>query len=80
MQHFRTRLLLAVSILVLIFGLACFNFTKPSALQHHTKVAAEKGWPAPSDTVMAAGVLAVIAGASGATFVISRLFARRNRK
>ena len=53
-------------------GLACLNFTKPSTVSHHVEWAAEENMPAPSDAIMAAGVIFVAGGLCTLTVAVIR--------
>lgn len=80
MKGVTSWVLLGVSLLLLGFGLACFNFTKPSALEHHTRVAAENNWPAPSDRIVLLGVVSAIMGASGSCLAIRGTITRHREE
>ena len=56
-------IILGLGAILVVFGAACLNYTKPSAVEHHRNWAAEHDAPPPSDTVMLGGVTAVAAGA-----------------
>ncbi len=45
-----------IGLLLMGFGVACFNYTKPGALQYHQEWAAANGRPAPTDTIFWCGV------------------------
>jgi hypothetical protein len=48
---------------VLVFGLLCLNYTKPSNLERHAAVAKEKGLPSPSANIHHMGMgLTALAG------------------
>jgi hypothetical protein len=67
----KTRWLLGVvGALVLGFGLACLNYTKADALDHHRAVAQRHHLPPPSATILYGGVLAVVLGAATVGFVL----------
>ncbi len=52
------RLVIPVSgAILMMFGAACINCTKPSALEHHRSWAAQHDAPPPSDTVLMDGVV-----------------------
>ena len=52
-----TRVLLSfVGLGLVLFGLACLNYTKESTLEHHERWALEHGLPAPGPGVTAVGV------------------------
>lgn len=52
-----------VGLVLLGFGIACFNYSKPGTLEYHQAWASEHGRPAPSDTVLWSGVAAAVIGA-----------------
>jgi hypothetical protein len=58
--------------LVLVFGLACLNYTKAEGLEHHREVARQHGWPPPDATIFYAGVGSVVVGATAVGFVAGR--------
>ena len=62
-----------VGVALVAFGFGCFNYTKPSTIQHHQEWAAEKGMPAPSDNVLRGGMGSAALGA----FVIGFSLRRR---
>ncbi len=49
---------------VLIFGLACLNYTKVGSLERHRTVAEERGWPSPSPTIAYSGMALTASGAA----------------
>lgn len=57
-----------IGLLLLVFGIACFNYTKPGTLQHHRAWAAEHGRPAPTDTIVWGGASSAIFGAFAVGF------------
>jgi cytochrome c biogenesis protein CcdA len=66
-------ILIALGVLLLAFGLACTNFTKPDALQYHQQWAEENDMPGPTSAVSWAGFNAAAVGA----FLIGLSFAVR---
>jgi hypothetical protein len=59
-----TRGLIAVvGALLLVFGLACLNYTKADGLEHHQEAARRYGLPPPSPPILYGGVAAVVVGA-----------------
>jgi hypothetical protein len=69
----RLRMLMVLGGLVAIgFGLACLNYTKPDALEHHRRQAAQRNLPAPGPGIHFLGAAAITAGAVTAGFVIGR--------
>ena len=69
---------IAAGVLLVAFGLACFNYTKPSTLQHHQEWAREHAMLAPSDTVFWAGVGSVALGAFVLGFSVRRRHTERS--
>ena len=61
---------------LVLFGLACFNYSKESTLEHHTRWAEEHGAPPPGRGTFLAGV-----GSAGIGIGIAGygLLARRTR-
>ena len=72
MNRIRHWGLIGVCVLLAGLGVACFNFTKPSGLEHHRAVAAENGLPAPSDGIAWLGVVLLILGAGTAGLLTGR--------
>jgi hypothetical protein len=50
--------------LIVVFGLACLNYTKVGSLEHHRAVAEERGWPLPSPAIAYSGMVLTAAGAA----------------
>lgn len=61
-----------LGLLLLAFGAACINYTKPSALEHHQEWAAKNKMPAPSDTILIGGVVSISAGVVLIGFAVSQ--------
>jgi len=60
----RTRKVIGVvGALLLVFGLACLNYTKADGLEHHQEVARRYGLPPPGNPILYGGVAAVVVGA-----------------
>jgi hypothetical protein len=53
----------ALSLLLLLFGLLCLNFTKASNLPKHTQFAIEHDLPKPGEGILFTGAAAIMAGA-----------------
>ncbi len=53
-----------IGVLILAFGLACLNYTKPATLLHHQEWATQNARPEPNDMVFWTGVGSVAVGAS----------------
>jgi hypothetical protein len=64
---------LVIGILSFLFGLACFNYTKASAWDHHQAFARQHQLPEPSNGILLCGIVAVSFGAG----VIGFSFGRR---
>ena len=62
----------SIGLLLMGFGVACFNYTKPGALQYHQEWAAANGRPAPTDTIFWGGAVSVSVGACAVGFGIAR--------
>jgi hypothetical protein len=56
-------LMIIVGAMLLLFGLACFNYTKASAWDHHMAFARQYQWPEPSNVILLCGIVAVSFGA-----------------
>lgn len=60
----------AVGLLLVGSGIACFNYTKPATLPHHQAWATEHGRPAPSDGVLWTGVGLAVTGGLALGFAV----------
>ena len=69
MQGIRRGILVA-GLLLLLFGLACLNYTKADGLVRHREAARVHGLPPPSASILYGGVLAVILGAGSIGYAI----------
>ena len=68
-----TRWLRAVlSLLVLLFGLGCLNYTKGPGIEHHREVARQRNLPPPERPIFYGGVVATVLGAAAFGFVFGR--------
>ena len=63
--------LVVVGLLLLGFGIACFNYTKPGTLQYHQAWASEHGRPAPTNTVLWSGVVSAVIGSLAVGFGVA---------
>jgi hypothetical protein len=63
--------------LLLLFGLACLNYTKAGSWEHHQEEAALHDWPPPSPTIFYGGTLATVLGSAGIGFVAGKLGSAR---
>ena len=68
----KSSFILILGAILVMFGAACINYTKPSALEHHQRWAAQHDAPPPSDTVLIGGVVSVAAGVGLLGFGVSR--------
>jgi hypothetical protein len=59
-------------VILLVFGLACLNYTKADGLEHHREVARIHNLPPPSDPILYGGVVSLILGAGTIGFVLAR--------
>jgi hypothetical protein len=57
------KLMIIVGAVLLLFGLACFNYTKASAWDHHMAFARQNQLPEPSSGILFCGIVAVSFGA-----------------
>ena len=62
----------AIGFLLVAFGIACLNYTKPGTLQHHQEWAREHAKPAPGNTVFWSGVTSTAIGAFVLGFSVAR--------
>lgn len=56
--------------MTLLFGLGCLNYTKMGNVEHHTEVAQQRGWPAPSRGICSLGMLLTPIGAGLVGFAV----------
>ena len=70
MKRARRRLLSVAGVLLLVFGLACLNYTKADGLEHHQEVARRHGLPQPGPPILYGGVAAVVLGAGTDGYVL----------
>jgi hypothetical protein len=61
-----------VAAAILVFGILCLNYTKPTNLERHTAMAKEKGLPSPSENIHHAGMAITAAGGVLLGFAIGR--------
>jgi len=71
-DYFRTRLLLALLIGVMLVGFLCLNYTRGGTFEHHTAFAISHGLPQPSKPIFYGGVLILAAGAAAIGFIFGR--------
>ena len=63
-QFVGTALMLGLLGTLLLFGLACLNYTKAGGLEHHREFAAQHHLPPPSEPILYGGVLSTVVGAA----------------
>ncbi len=61
-----------IGLLLLGFGVACLNYTKPGSQPGHEEWAAAHDRPAPTETVLWGGAVSVAAGAFAVGFRMAR--------
>ncbi len=61
-----------IGFLVMLFGLACLNYTNGSGMDHHIQWAGEHGFPAPSYGIFVMGAALAVLGAGTVGFTIAR--------
>ena len=61
-----------VGVVLLVFGLACLNYTKADGLEHHQEVARLHNLPPPGEPILYGGVGSIVLGAGTIGFVIGR--------
>ena len=66
------RSFLILGLLVLVFGIACLNYTTAGGADHHRQWAAEKGLPEPSPAIFYLGVACTAAGAGSVGLSLGR--------
>jgi hypothetical protein len=67
----RTVLLLG-AVVVAVFGGLCLNYTTDGKAGHHREIAAEKGWPAPSNAIFLAGLASTAVGAGSVGYLLGK--------
>ncbi len=65
-------LIVVVGLLLVVFGLACLNYTKADGLEHHQKAARRLGLPPPSQPILYSGVATIIVGAGLVGYALGR--------
>jgi hypothetical protein len=60
-------------LLVMLFGLACLNYTKGFEIGHHVQWANEQGLPQPGEWIFAMGALLAVLGAGAVGFTIAEV-------
>jgi hypothetical protein len=58
--------------LLLVFGLACLNYTRKDGWEHHRESASRHGWPPPSGGIFYLGVLTTVLGSAAGGFASGR--------
>jgi hypothetical protein len=58
--------------LLLVFGLACLNYTRAANWEHHQEFARLHNLPPPSSGILYGGVASVVLGSGTVGFVIGR--------
>ncbi len=71
-QRIRMQLTIGVGAALLVFGLACLNYTKAEGREHHQEVAARYGLPGPSKAIQYGGLTAIVGGAGAIGYGIGR--------
>jgi hypothetical protein len=66
------RVLLLGGLVVMVFGLACLNYTVDGKADEHRGWAAEQGMPAPSESIFLLGLTCGVVGAGAAGFAVGR--------
>ena len=66
------RTALILGLLLLVFGIACLNYTTAEGADHHRQWAAGKGLPEPSRAIFFLGVACTAAGAGSVGFSLGR--------
>jgi len=58
------KLIISAGLVLLIFGLACLNYTRADGWEHHQAFAREHHIPEPDNNILLGGVISVILGAA----------------
>ena len=69
-RRIRFHLTMALGIALVVFGLACLNYTAAAGREHHTQFAAQHALPAPSKPIQYGGLVAMVLGAGLAGYGI----------
>ena len=59
-----------LGVFLILIGLACLNYTKPSTLEHHRDWARETGAPPPGPAIQYAGFAAMALGVGGVSIAV----------
>jgi hypothetical protein len=62
----------AFGTLILFFGVACLNYTKPDSLERHRQFAQERDMPAPSNRIVYLGMLFAPLGGGLVGYAVGR--------
>jgi hypothetical protein len=65
--------------LVMLFGLACLNYTKQGTWEHHREQASRHGWTPPSRGIYLGGLFTTVLGSATVGFVAGRSASGRVR-
>lgn len=60
----QTRVTISIGVVLLVFGLACLNYTAAEGRDHHREFAARYGLPGPSKGIQYGGLLSLVVGAA----------------
>ena len=66
------KLAIILSFVVIVFGLACLNYTQHTGWDHHMEFAKENGLPEPSYGLFVTGVALAVIGAISFGFAMGR--------
>jgi hypothetical protein len=72
MKPKRRWLVVLLGVLLLVFGLACLHYNKPSGLEHHRSQAERYNLPAPGDNIFFLGAATTALGAGLMGFALAR--------
>ena len=69
-RRIRFHLTIGVGIALVVFGLACLNYTAAAGREHHAEFAAQHGLPTPSKPIQYGGLVAMVLGAGMAGYAM----------
>jgi hypothetical protein len=79
MRRVARWLLGLAGLILLVFGLACLNYTKADGLEHHQEFARRTGLPPPEPPILYGGVAATVFGAGLMGFAVGTGYGGRHR-
>ena len=69
-RYHRRTLLFVIGAVLLLFGLACLNYTRVDGIEHHRQFARQHGLPEPSAPILFGGVASIVFGAGAIGYAL----------